>query len=373
MGLYMAITGVLGVFSTMSYSQAILLEKDEKNATEVLWVSRYINIFFTIITIILVISTRKSLGILLNNSDIANYILLAPISIFFSGQNQIYRIWANRIKKYTLLSINTITTALIIPILSICFGLLTTGARGLFIALLAGHIISPLILKYQLRKHMSLNITRPNMQLVRNYASKYSNFPKYSLGADFISNFSNQIPVFFLSRYFGSSVVGLFQLSNRLLGLPTTILGSSIAEVYRQKANEEFLKHGTFQKVHYQTLKILSILSFLGFGITFLSAENIINVLFGQEWINTGKMIKIMCIYYCLRLINSPLSYAIIIKGKQKIDLIASIWFGLSSVLVFVIANHLGLNYFNVLLAFSINYAIAYLIMINYSLYLSKL
>jgi O-antigen/teichoic acid export membrane protein len=53
LGLYMAIVGIIGVFSTMQYNHAILLEKEDEDAKVVMWLNRLINTAVALITLLL--------------------------------------------------------------------------------------------------------------------------------------------------------------------------------------------------------------------------------------------------------------------------------------------------------------------------------
>ena len=103
LGLYMAITGIIGVFSTMQYLQPILLEKEDDEAKKVMWLNRVINTFVTLLVFLLVLGLGKYVGQWLNNQDIIPWLYLIPVSIFFTGQNEIFKVWANRKKKFKIM------------------------------------------------------------------------------------------------------------------------------------------------------------------------------------------------------------------------------------------------------------------------------
>ena len=164
LGTYVAIVGVIGVFSTLRYNEAIMLEEDDQDAKKVLWLNRYINIIFTLLTIIIVLIGSGFISHYLNNLELKKWLYFIPISIFFSGQNEIFKVWANRKKEYKLLTINSMLNAVLIPIISISLGIFLNSAAGLFIGLLLSQIIPTVLInlrlskKYNLMKKNSLNL-----------------------------------------------------------------------------------------------------------------------------------------------------------------------------------------------------------------------
>jgi O-antigen/teichoic acid export membrane protein len=372
LGLYMAITGVVGVFSTMQYLQVILLEKEDADAKAAMWLNRVINFGVALVIGVITILLNKPLSHFLNSPSISYWLYLCPVSIFFSGQNAIFRTWANRKKYYKILSTNTILMAVIVPAISLTYGIAIGGfATGLFLGLLASHIIPPLILFFRLSKRDNLGFIFWNWVTVKQLAIKHLNFPKYSLPANFVSNFSHQLPIFIFSRFEGPALVGLYNLSNRMLGIPSNLIASSIGEVYRQKASQDYNEKGTFKTIYLQTLKIVTLIAIPTFGLIALTGPVLFAFIFGEEWREAGRISQIMSLVFGLRFINAPLSYAIFIKGKQKIDLIASLWFVLSSAAVLYVGFLVSDNYIIPISLFALNFALIYLIMMIYTFKLS--
>lgn len=371
-GIYIAITNVLSIFCTLQYANSILLEKELPDALCTFRLSRILNISYSIfIGLLLIIIPNETITNLLNVPKLDIWIYMIPFSLLFIGQGQILRIWANRERKYKLISHSSILVALISPIISIAWGFYYEGwIYGLFIGLIIGQIVPSIYLYHSLRNE-NLKFIIPNLYDLKKIAVKHINFPKYTLPSEFISNFSRQLPMFVLSSVYGSSIAGLYDLGTKVLGIPSAFLSGSIQEVYKEKVTYLYNTKGSFKKIYFQTFKILSIMSLVGFGIIAITSPYLFELVFGTEKKMAGTIAQIMVIVYALRFINSPLSFAITLKGKQHIELIGSIWFTISSIIVFYLAFYFDLDYLNTLLYFSINFAFIYLIMIIYNFKIS--
>lgn len=362
LGLYMAIVGVVGVFSTMQYIQPILLEKEDDDAKSVMWLNRTINVTLTLIVAVLVFLFGDYFGKILGNEAIMPWLYLAPISIFFSGQSQIFSIWANRKKKYKILSFNAILTALLVPAVSITVGLYNNGPLGLFLGLLVSQIVPTIVLLITLTKHDDLGLKYFDWAILKQKMKEHKHFPIYSLPSEFINRLTNQLPVFMLSAYAGPAVVGLYNLCIRMLGLPIQLIGGAISKVFQQKATEDYNTLGNFKNVFNKTFKTLSLIALPGLLIILLFGPQLFAFVFGEEWAESGVFAQILIFMFVLKLIVSPLSYAYFIKNKLREDMIIHLYMLLSMVVIFVVGFEVFEDYKSVIILYVINYSLVYLV-----------
>ena len=367
---YLAITMVIGVFSSLQYNQAILIEKDDDKAKQILSFNQLLNICTSLLTAILIAFFGDFITYLLKNPDIKIWLYLIPISIFFKGQNELLKVWANRKKKYKIISFNSILLASLVPLVSISVGWFTNGmVFGLFLGFLSGQIVPPIVMAIRLNKAEKLFVI-PDWISIRRISKKHINLPLYSLPAEFINIFSGQLPVFMLSAFAGTSVVGLYNLSSRILGLPIQVIGGAVGNVFRQKASISYHNEGNCSYIFLKTLKLLIILAVLPYGMVLFFGENIFAFVFGAEWREAGKFAQILIILYFLNFITGPLSYMYFISDKLKEDFLIRI----PMILSMTIGLYFGLQYSIMagLLIFSILRGAFYLIFLYRSYVFSK-
>jgi O-antigen/teichoic acid export membrane protein len=362
LGLYLAITGVIGVFSTMQYLQPILLEKEDDDAKQVMWLNRVINIVTTIVVGLLVFLFGDYLGQLLGNKHIMPWLYLAPISIFFSGQSQILGVWANRKKKYKILSLNAILTAFLVPAVSISIGFYNNGPLGLFLGLLISHVVPPIVLLVTLTKYDDLGLKYFDWNTIKVKAKQHQSFPLYSLPSEFVNRLTNQLPVFMLSAYAGPAVVGVYNLCVRMLGLPIQLIGGAISQVFQQKATEDYNTTGNFNAVFVKTFKTLSFIAVPVLLIIIFFGPQLFGFVFGDEWRESGVFAQILIFMFVLKLIVSPLTYAYYIKNKLKEDMILHVYVLISMLIIFVLGFKYFDDYKSVIILYVINYCIVYLV-----------
>jgi O-antigen/teichoic acid export membrane protein len=362
LGLYMAIVGVIGVFSTLQYDHAILLEKDDEDAKVLMWLNRIINTGVALLTFLIVIFFGAPLGNMLGNPEIIPWLYLAPFSIFFSGQGQIFSVWANRKKKYRILTMNSILTALSVPAVSISVGVFNNGPLGLFLGIVTSSVIPTIILLVALSREESFRWSHLHVQSIKLKIKEYKKFPIYNLPSAFIGVFSKQLPVFFLSRYAGPASVGMYNLCVRMLAIPAQIIGNAISSVYRQRAIEDLHTKSNFLDIHKKTFKGLFLVSIIPILSMLIYGPDIFSFVFGAEWIESGVISQILIVMFAFQLIISPLSYAYIIKEKLPENMLIHTYILISSSLIFYLGFEANKYYLNVLMLYGINYSIVYLI-----------
>ncbi len=365
LGVYMGLCGVIGVFSTLQYLEPILLEKDHTDAKKMMWLNRLINLVVSITLAILILFLKNPISVLLNNPDLENWLYLIPISVFFTGQTQIFRRWANRLKEYKIMTFNTILTALLVPCVSISVGVYNNGPLGLFLGLLVSQVAPSIILAISLSRKEDLGLSFFDWDFIKLKIREHKAFPQYVLPSEFINRYTNQLPVFMLSTFTTPGTVGIYNLTVRMLGLPAQLIGGAIGEVFKQKATEDYNRTGQFREIFVKTFKNLSLFTIVPIIIILLWAPSLFAFLFGLEWRQSGEFARILVWLYMAKLIVSPLSYSFFLKKKLRQDLIWHIWMLISNTFIFYITfTFFAIDEESVLTIFSINYIIIYIIYI---------
>lgn len=366
LGLYMVFCTIIGTFSSLQYSNAIVISENDRIAKEVLNLSLIINISIATLGAVAIFLTRNWISEVYKSPHLRDWILLAPISIFFAGLNNIFSAWGVRKKAFKLLSKNRIYTAVLSPIFSISIGYFLGGPLGLFLGLLISQILPTLRMGYFFYRNDKLRLTI-NKEALSIVIRKFSNFPKFSLPADFINSFSNQIPVIILSQVAGQAVIGWYGISVRMLVMPIALIASAIGEVFRQRAAIDYYTNGNCRPIFLKVLKSLFLISILPFGMLILFAPEIFSFFFGVKWRGAGEITSILGVLYFFKFIVSPLSYVVYVAQKQWISLITDILLIATVGLIYYIGIHYKLDYKTIIFIYALSYSFLYLI----TLYLS--
>lgn len=360
LGLYMSITGLISMFTTLQYSNAIIVAKTDDEVKGLMNLCLRINSIFALIILVLTILLHKSIAGWLDTEQLQYWLFAAPFSIFMGGLSLIFGNFAIRTKQFGLVSRNRVYSTVASTTFSLSIGYLTHHTAGLFIGLWVNQLINGLLLSTQSLKKTSVNwkeIIKSNYNAVRR---KYINFPKFNLPSDFLNNFTNQIPVYFLNAFGTTATVGSYNMGNRILGLPIIFISSAMSEVFRQQAAEDYNKNGSCREIFMRTFKALSLTSVLPFIILIIFAPQLFTIFLGEKWLEAGKFAQILSIMYFFRFTASPLSYVFYITQRLKENLILQFIFLLISISSFYFGYILTRSVYQSLLLFSIGYSLIY-------------
>lgn len=369
LGLYVGITGILGTFAFSHYPQAILIAKEEDEARNLIWFSFFLASIISLITSIFISAILFFTDLL---TPLGYWALAIPVNIMLNAIITVLSVWANRIKQYKIVSKNRIATALFTISIQLGVGYFIDKKHGLIAGLFAGQILGATLLigPFLFREKIKIGIPRP--MAFKEYAWNYRRFIIYTTPSDFINNLLNQLPIYFLNSMAGINYVGNFTYAQRLLGLPSSLIGNSIADVFRQKASDIYRNRGECFELFKKTAVGLFLIGILPLIFIVLFAPKFFVFVLGEQWLMAGEMAQVLSPLLFLRIIVSPLSYLYTLAGKMREDLIIQLGSICVLTLSFIVTNQFFSNKDLLLIAYSIAYFGIYLIYLIRSFQFSK-
>lgn len=361
LGLYMSISGLIGVLAYSHYSQAILLVKDDSDARQVIWFVIFFSGGIAIFTGLVLFCLRYFTHVL-DASAIGGWLYMIPLSIFLNGINAAVLLWANRVKQYTVLASNKVIQAVLTAMVQIILGIFIKNETGLLLGLLTGQFVSVWLLIRKFGGDKQFGIGLPTLHSFKPIAREYKNLLIYSTPSEFINNFINQTPIFLLQKFGGISYVGSYNFTTRILGLPQQFLSSAIVDVFKQKASASYNQIGNCRDIFLKTLKALSLAGIIPFGILMVFAPVIFTFVFGAQWKLAGIFAQFLGVMYYFRFVVSPLSYVYVIARRFREDFFLHIFFLAITTMSFYLANFLYEDKKMLILFYSLGYCLAYVI-----------
>ncbi|MCB0261888.1 MAG: oligosaccharide flippase family protein [Calditrichaeota bacterium] len=355
---------IFGVVASLKYEMAIILPKDDDDARH-LTIGSVLSVCF--------VSLMAALGFFLFDDflfglfdavQLKGFSLFIGAGIFFTGLLQIVRYMLLRKKMFGELATNKIYQAASTQGVSIFWGFLQPNFSGLFAGFLIGTVI-PIWLVWRKKIYHFNEISFSKLKKLLVY---YRKFPLVNTSMVFLNNFSLELPVFMLSKFYGADVVGLYMLANRLSVIPISLVGTSVSQVYFQAASEAFNTNPSeLNKIYQKTIRKLSLIGLIPTAAIFFLAPLLVGFIYGAEWTSAGVYMKIIIIGIYFRFVNSPISTTFSIIDRQEL--------GLVLVAISVIIRFVAMYIFRdtaeqILWALSISSAIFYAVF-NYFIYLA--
>ena len=166
---------------------------------------------------------------------------------------------------------------------------------------------------------------------------------------------------FLITTFYTIEILGFYSLTQRIIGIPSRVLGSSFGQVYFQKATEEFQKTGKTLNTFKKTLKKLVLIGIPIFTLLFFISEPLFELVFGLEWRVAGYYSKLLTPLAFSRFISSALSTTMTIHMKQQLGLLINISLITLSIAIFALSKYMLYDFQQMLIVFSCCLTLAYL------------
>ena len=331
--IYMSILSVIGTLSTGKFERAILLVNDDATISKLVFLSLVVSLGISILLgFFFFLGKDVLISSLELNQALYNWLYTLSFLIIIYSSYTVFNVILNYQKRFRrLATAKVIKTISSVAISIVCIFFLN-DARGLILGEFIGYFFACIFVVAANVDAFSFNKRTPLESLT--IAKRFKNFPLFNIPSDFMNMASAQMPAFFLTTYFGTGITGFYSLMKRVLDAPVNLFSTSILEVFRQKAAEQYLEQGNCKTLFEKTAKNLILMAIIPFTILFIGAPWLFSFFFGAEWYVAGEYARIFTIYYFFKFVSSPLSYMFYIAERQKIDFWLHLYVFFSSLIV---------------------------------------
>lgn len=370
-GIYAMFMSIVMIFASIinaRYDAAIILPRKDNDAINIFALALIISIVISLILLIFIIIFYDKLILIIGDEEIGLWLYFIPLGTFFIGLFNSLSFFNNRKKFYSDIAKASIIKSVVLAVIQISVGLIKNGASGL----ISGFLISQVFSNLKLLKNLLLNnnlFEIINLKKMFILGIRYRNFPKYSALSVLLNTSIQNIINIVGALLFSYSSMGFYSLAQRVLGLPSVVVGKAVGQVFLEKTISEKRKFGNSSKIFKSTLLKLFLISLVLFFPLYMTINDIIIFAFGEKWESTGNIIKILMPLFFIRFLTSSLSTILIAYEKQKNELFTNIIL-LSTTLIVLFINQD--NFENFLFYFSTTMSINYLLLLIYFYQLSK-
>ncbi len=319
--LFIRIISFLAVLSTARYEIAFPIPKRDEHAFTLYKSTFLFSVFISLISILFVL--------IIDYYDIKQEFLnpilyYIPIGIFLVAYNNQGLNWAIRIRDFKAINLSKILQSSFNSILCVLVGFMSFGVNGLLISFLVSLLLSnyPFIKVFIEKKisYKNFNSIGRNKVMLK----LFSEFPKINLPHVLMDLTKDLIIAFYLIYKFDKEVLGLFDLSYRMLRIPIGLIGVSISQVLFKNTIDLAAENKNIYKTVRNTISILFLISILPFGVLYFYGEEIFSFIFGEVWREAGVYSEIMAPWLMINFILSPVSQIPTVLKKQKMFFLLS-------------------------------------------------
>ena len=357
--IFVAIITIIGTIVSGRYELAIILPKKDEDAINIFGLGILITIFITVLTTILVFVFNDSIVYLLNNQEMKYWLYLMPVSVFLAGCHNQLIYFNNRFKNFKELSNTLILKSSISAVVQLSCGFIRRGAVGLISGQIFSQLVADISLSQIIVKNKNL-LYKINKIKIIEMATRYRNFPKYSILAILANKLSYQLTNIIISLVYSVATLGFYSHVQRVLGLPSFLIGTSIGRVFIHEANKEKQRTGKAIKTWKKTMKKLVLIGAPIFSLLFITVESLFAFVFGEPWRIAGEYAQIVIPFFFVQFMVSSISSIETIMEKQNLDLLFNSAILVGSMIIIVVSSTYDFKIFliNWAIAISLLYAV---------------
>lgn len=340
LSVYISIVEIFVLLSSLHYEYALPLAKDEIGAANLLVLCFGILLSVCLFAALGFWFTHSFLFSFLKVPGLEKYFRLFPVSLLGMGSLKIAHYRAMRTKNFVPIAKAKMRQSMGMIGIQVVTGLLGRGTSGLVWGDALGRLGGGGKLACDVVKG-NWHVLKKNVSLlgIRQVAVRYKKFPLILTGSSLIKEFAVHLPVVLLTLAYGPQVVGLFMLVQRITGLPLTLIGESINDVFMAEASSLMKDNPRkISKLYWDTLKHLFFLAVPFFLIVTFIAPWAFMFVFGEQWTAAGAYLRILTPMYLLQFVSIPVSATLLVFERQKLQFLRDcIRFFLLSVVLIVV------------------------------------
>ena len=359
--LFGAVVGLSALLASGKYDLAILIPKEDAAATALVGACLLITTVVAAVLTVLLWFTCHPLAAWLGDPLLAPWLQLVPLGVVLTNLGLVLAVWASRQQAYGALSNSRMAGALAGTAANLALGFAGWGAAGLVCGFLVVQVATLAVLWPHSSGLLRGLKSETSLGAIRAEATRFASFPKFSLGAELLNSLSNQLVVLLLPKFFGMAVLGWYAMGQRVIGIPTTLVGGAVGEVFRSQASRDYAEKGNCREIFRKTFRHLVLLGVGPFLLLLVGAPDLFAWVFGESWRMAGRLTQVMSVMFFLRFVVSPLTYTFFLAGRQVEDMAMQAWMLISSAAALSLGYWFSKNVVTTLLCFAVNYSAIYL------------
>ncbi len=313
--LFAAFVAMCSTVITLRYETRILLPKSNSEAKKLVTLVFWLSIIFGLLLIGFFVIVPSSFIEKVGLKELSSWLIAAVGASVATSIITVVTNWFNRNAQYKQIAGLRILQAVSVSILGISAGLLSV-ANGLLYSQLLALFLTLIIFIYFGHKSIDRNVSVNDLIKV---AKIHKRGPIYLLPTAILDVVTLQIPFFLISFWFSNTMTGNYRMAYSLLLLPSSLIGSAVAQVFFQRFSEIWPNALAGKKLLIKTWKVLFLIGVVPMLIIIFFGKPIFTIALGDSWADAGKIASILAPMVFGSLIHSPTSSTLTVMGHEKL------------------------------------------------------
>lgn len=314
---YTAILAMITVVACLRFEMAIPLPEDDVEAANLLATALLLASGTALASVILIAVWGDALFDLKGLSQMRPYRWILPLGIWCGGNYLALQFWTTRKKHFPLLARTRLTQVGSGLATQLTLGFAGAGPIGLLLGqtLMGGAGVLSLLHR-TMREDVAV-LRRISVRGMLQISWRYRNLPKFSTIEALANDAVTQLPILLIAALAIGPEAGFVLLAMRAVGMPVTMIGGAVKQVFLSRATEEMRR----ERLADFTTDVLGGLARVGvaplvFGAIIAPAA--FSLLFGDEWRRAGVLVSWMAPWFIFRLLSSPVAAVMHVRMMQR-------------------------------------------------------
>lgn len=307
LAVYAAIIGIVTTISCLRYNIAIPLPEHETDGAALLLVALTAATSISALLALPVLLAPRQAAAMLGQPGLESYLWMVPAGVLAASWYNALQFWTSRKKRFGLVTRTRVSRAIGGVGAQIAVGTTVASPFGLIFGHMLYSGLGVLGLFSNLIRHDRGALRHQRFGKVWTQAWAYRRFPLWSVPEALFNTAGVQLPLILIAAFVGGPEAGFLMLAMRVMGVPMSLIGSSVAQAFIVEAPAR-LRNGTLPDFTKRTMYAL-----LRTGAPPLIAVGVISpfifpLIFGEEWARAGWLVAWMTPWFVLQFVASPVS-----------------------------------------------------------------
>jgi O-antigen/teichoic acid export membrane protein len=354
LALFVATTAVFSIIATLKLEHAIMLPTSDKQAAGIMMALLFTSLLFATIILVAIYFFSNAILALWNYQKFSGLVYFLPLSVFFISSYQGLRFLQLRHKNFKLVSLGSVVSVATGVLISLGVGYFwgeNFASIGLIMGFVAQSMVNTWILLVGIKK-LCQNFSGFNIRYIVSSITPYKKLITSLMISHSISEISARVPVFAIGSMFGITTVGFYNMAERIVVAPATLIANSIGDVYRQWISVAWQSNGHFNDIFLKTLRITTMLGSPIYALGIILSPIAFSYILGPEWLIAGEYTQIILVSGLFQFITAPMDKGAVVVGAIKFIFFWNLLRLILNITVVAAAIVIGMSIHNILWAF---------------------
>jgi O-antigen/teichoic acid export membrane protein len=326
---FFVVAGFLSLVGTGSYDQAVYVEATPRDAAQTALLATLTSGAVGLAALALGFAAQGWTAHLGPVNAIPGFLPFLAISVGLGGSANALMALCCQQGRFGSLAAGRMAQAVAVALASLGLGVAGFGPLGLVLGFLAGQAV--LVIWLAAASNFLGQISHSTTANLLARATGNVRFPKFMLPGAVLNYASANAITLIGPSFFSIATLGHYNLGQRTAGLPLTVVGSAMGDMFRSSISPQSSSASEVATLfRAASIRLAAIGAVLVLPLA-LFGPLLFSLAFGPEWQEAGLYVQIISPVIFARFVVSPLSAVLALARQQKLDMILQGLFVLSA------------------------------------------